>query len=203
MLQALLDWFAGLPPALLYVALFAAAAIENVFPPAPSDVVVAFGSFIAARGRGSPYLTFAFVLAGNVAGAMLMYGVGRKYGAQRVMQRLGAGGDGQARMEAMFARWGIWALVVSRFLPGVRALVPPFAGALKLGALRSMLAMGVASAVWYGAITYFAYTAGSNFEALRARIASGQRWAGGIAVGIVAVAVAVWLVRRRRTRGAT
>jgi membrane protein DedA with SNARE-associated domain len=199
-LQTILDWFAGLPPVLLYLALFGAALIENVFPPAPSDVVVAFGSFIAARGRGSPFLTFAFVLAGNVTGAMLMYGVGRKYGAERVLRRLGGGADGQARMEAMFARWGVWALVVSRFLPGVRALVPPFAGALRLGAVRSALAMGIASAVWYGAITYFAYTAGSNFEALQARIVESQKW---LAIGasvLVGLGLAVWLLRRGRAR---
>jgi membrane protein DedA with SNARE-associated domain len=199
-LQQLLDWFAGLPPALLYLALFAAAAIENVFPPAPSDVVVAFGSFIAARGRGHPLGTFAFVLAGNVARAMLMYWVGRRYGAERVMRRMGAGGGGQARLEALFARWGLWALVVSRFLPGVRALVPPFAGALRLGAVRSGVAMGLASAVWYGVITYLAYTAGANFEALQARIATGQKWAGGIAAAIAVVGVAFWLLRRRRPR---
>lgn len=202
MLDGLLDWFAALPPALLYLALFGAAFVENVFPPAPSDVVVAFGSFIAARGPGLPVLTFLFVLAGNVAGAMTMYGLGRKYGADRVMRRLGAGGDGQARMEAMFRRWGIWALVVSRFLPGVRALVPPFAGALKLGAVRSAIAMGLASAVWYGGITYLAYTAGANFEALQARMAAGQRWLAIGATAIVLAAVAVWLVRRRRATSA-
>jgi membrane protein DedA with SNARE-associated domain len=197
-LQQLLDWFAGLPPGLLYLALFAAAAIENVFPPAPSDVVVAFGSFIAARGKGHPLGTFAFVLAGNVTGAMLMYWVGRRFGAERVMRRLGAGAGGQARLESLFARWGLWALVVSRFLPGVRALVPPFAGALRLGAVRSGVAMALASGVWYGAITWFAYTAGANFEALQARIATSQRWAGGVALAIVAVGVAVVLIRRRR-----
>lgn len=201
MLQTLLDWFAGLPPGLLYLALYAAALIENVFPPAPSDVVVAFGSFIAARGPGAPGLTFAAVLAGNVSGAMFMYWVGRKYGADRVLRRLGGSGDGQARMEVMFARWGMWALVVSRFLPGVRALVPPFAGALRLGAVRSAIAMGLASAVWYGGITYLAYTAGANFEALKARIAEGQKWAAIVAVAIVAVVAVVWWTRRRRADG--
>jgi membrane protein DedA with SNARE-associated domain len=55
----------------------------------------------------------------------------------------------------------------------VRAPRPPFAGALRLGAVRSGVAMGLASAVWYGVITYLAYTAGANFEALQARIATG------------------------------
>ena len=55
---------------------------------------------------------------------------------------------------------------MSRFLPGVRAIVPPVAGALGVGPLRAAVAMGVPSGLWYGAITYAAFTAGGDFEAL-------------------------------------
>ena len=201
MLQQLLDWFAQLPPLALYLALAVTAAAENVFPPLPADTVVAFGSFVAARGEASAIGSFAATLIGNLAGAMLMYRVGRRYGAERVMRRLGGAGAGEARMQALYGRYGVWALVVSRFLPGVRALVPPFAGALKLGAARAALAMGLASAVWYGAITYFAFTAGANFEALQARVAQGQRWLGIEAVALAALALLAWWLRRRRRAG--
>ena len=198
MLDRLLDWFAQLPPLALYAALAVTAALENVFPPLPADTVVAFGSFIAARGQASAVGSFAATLAGNLAGAMLMYWVGARYGAERALRRMGGGEAGQRKLQALYGRYGVWALVVSRFLPGVRALVPPFAGALRLGAAKSALAMGLASAVWYGAITYFAFTAGANFEALQARVAEGQRWLGLGAVAIVVVALAVWWLRRRR-----
>ena len=198
MLERLLDWFAQLPPLALYLALAVTAAAENVFPPLPADTVVAFGSFIAARGEASAVGSFLATLSGNLAGAMLMYWVGRKYGAERVLRRLGGAGSGQARLQVLYGKYGVWALVVSRFLPGVRALVPPFAGALRLGPARAALAMGLASAAWYGAITYFAFTAGSNFEALQARVAQGQKWVGIGAAVIVAVALLVWWLRRRR-----
>ena len=198
MLQQILAWFEGLPPLALYLALAVTAAAENVFPPLPADTVVAFGSFIAARGEASAVGSFLATLTGNLAGAMLMYWVGARYGAERVLRRMGGGEGGRARLEALYGRYGVWALVVSRFLPGVRALVPPFAGALRLGAARAALAMGVASAVWYGAITYFAFTAGSNFEALQARVAQGQRWLGIGAVALVSLGALAWWLRRRR-----
>jgi membrane protein DedA with SNARE-associated domain len=197
-LDRLLDWFAALPPALLYVALAVTAAAENVFPPLPADTVVAFGSFIAARGQASPIATFVAIMVGNIAGAMAMYWVGWKYGSERIMRRLGGAGAGEARLQAMYARWGLGAIALSRFLPGVRAIVPPFAGALKVGAVRAGLAMTVASGVWYGLITYFAYKAGANFDALRARMAEGQRWLGIGAAVIVAVGLLVWWLKRRR-----
>jgi membrane protein DedA with SNARE-associated domain len=198
MLERLLDWFAQLPPLALYLALAVTAAAENVFPPLPADTVVAFGSFVAARGQASAIGTFAATLAGNLAGAMLMYWVGAKYGAERVLRRLGGGAAGREKLQALYGKYGVWALVVSRFLPGVRALVPPFAGALRLGAAKAAIAMGVASAVWYGAITYFAFTAGANFEALQAKVAQGQKWLGLGAIVLVAVGLFAWWLRRRR-----
>jgi membrane protein DedA with SNARE-associated domain len=100
----------------------------------------------------------------------------------------------------MYARWGLGAIALSRFLPGVRAIVPPFAGALRVGAVRAGLAMTLASSVWYGLITYFAYEAGANFEALKARMAEGQRWLGIGAATIVAAGLVLWWLRRRRAR---
>jgi membrane protein DedA with SNARE-associated domain len=197
-LERLLDWFAALPPLLLYVALAVTAAAENVFPPLPADTVVAFGSFIAARGEASPIVTFVAIMVGNIAGAMAMYWVGWKYGSERIMRRLGGAGAGEARLQAMYARWGLGAIALSRFLPGIRAIVPPFAGALRVGAVRAGLAMTVASSVWYGLITYFAYKAGANFDALKARMAEGQKWLGIGAAVIVAVGVLLWWLRRRR-----
>lgn len=198
MLHAILEWFGGLPPAALYAALAFAAGIENVFPPLPSDTVVAFGSFIAARGQASAIGSFLATLAGNLAGAMLMYWVGQRYGAERVLRRFGGSEGARARLDALYGRYGIWAIAISRFLPGIRAIVPPFAGALRVGAVRSALAMGAASAVWYGAITYFAFTAGANFEALEARIKSGERWLGVAAGVIVLIGAGIWWLRRRR-----
>ena len=199
MLRHLLDWFAGLPPVALYLALAFAAGIENVFPPLPSDTVVAFGSFIAARGQASPVLTYLATLSGNLAGAMFMYWVGARYGAERVLQRFGGAGGGRGKLEDMYGRYGVWAIAVSRFLPGLRAIVPPVAGALRVGPVRALLAMGVASALWYGGITYLAFTAGANFDALQAKIASGQKWVGVGAAIVVVAALAVWMLRRRRS----
>ena len=197
MLHQLLDWFAGLPPALLYLTLAFAAGIENVFPPLPSDTVVAFGSFIAARGQASPVLTYASTLLGNLAGAMFMYWLGARYGAERVVRRFG-GDSGSARLVELYRTRGIAGIAISRFLPGVRAVVPPAAGALRIGALKALVAMGIASALWYGGITYLAFTAGANFDALEARIATGQRWIGIVAGSVVLLALVVWLLRRRR-----
>lgn len=198
--DALLDWLRELPPLALYGVSAVFAAAENVFPPLPSDVVVAFAAFLAAQGRGSAVGAFVAVLAGNVVGALFMYTVGRRVGAERAIARFGAGEAQVAKLRASYARYGVGAIVLSRFLPGVRAIVPPIAGALDVGVVRAGVAMAIPSGIWYGAITYFAFAAGGNFDTLKARIARGQSWLAVAAGVIVAVGLVVWLVRRRRAR---
>lgn len=201
-MQPLLDWLTGLPPAALYAALAAAAAVENVFPPLPSDTVVAFGSFIAARGHGSAVGSFLSTWTGNIVGAMFMYYLGRRFGAQRLMARLSKGGDASAesRIRAWYGRRGVWALAFSRFLPGARALVPPMAGALRVPPLQALIAMALASGVWYGLITWLAFRVGDDWESLSARIGGTSRAVGLGALAVALVVVALLLVRRTRAR---
>lgn len=198
-MQGVLDWLTALPPAVLYLVLAVVAAIENVFPPVPADTVVAFGAFLAARGHATLAGAFLATLGGNLAGAMGMYAAGRRFGAARLEQRLAAGGSAK-RLEQFYGRYGAFALFVSRFLPGVRALVPPFAGALRLPAWRVFLILGTASGIWYGVITILAYRVGADWDTLQAKM---RQWQHGLLLGASIVAVAgliAWLVLRRRKR---
>jgi membrane protein DedA with SNARE-associated domain len=91
------------------------------------------------------------------------------------------------------------ALFLSRFIPGIRALVPPFAGALRLPLLRSMIVMGIASGIWYGIISFLAFRVGSNWADLQTAISRYGKVSASIALAVVLVAVAIWLMNRRRT----
>ncbi len=195
-----MGWLTSLPPAALYILLFVMAALENIFPPLPADTVVAFGSFLAARGHASLALTALSTWTGNLTGAMAMYAVGRRFGAQRLHAWLDRRGESGAerRFAVLYGRYGTWALVVSRFLPGVRAVVPPVAGALRLPPQRALLAIGLASAVWYGAINVLAYRIGTSWDDLRTRLDLLGRNAAITAGLVLAAMLAIWLVRRRR-----
>lgn len=203
-MQSLLGWFAGLPVAVLYPALTVLAALENVFPPLPTDTIVALGTWLAARGQGSALLAFLGTWAGNVAGAVAMYAVGRRHGAGWIHRRFPSlsNARGEERLLKLYSRFGIPALVASRFIPGVRALVPPFAGALKVPAPSAIAAMAFASGIWYGFISYIAYRAGTDWEALTRRIAQSSRVSAIVGAAVVGIGIAVWLIRRR-AKGAT
>ncbi|HKY98147.1 MAG TPA: DedA family protein [Gemmatimonadaceae bacterium] len=198
--EPIIHWLSALPIGTLYISIGVISAIENIFPPFPADVVVAFGSFLAARGKASPYSTFLVAWIGNLAGASLMYYVGRRYGSSAFMSRLErwAGKGAEQRLMALYGRYGLPALFISRFLPAVRAVVPPFAGAMRLPVLPVALAVGAASAVWFAFITFLAYRAGSNWSVLYGTIVrSGKIVAIGATV-LVAIVVIVLLIRRRK-----
>ena len=199
--DAIITWLSALPIGTLYLSIGVISAIENIFPPFPADIVVAFGSFLAARGKASPYSTFMVAWLGNLAGAALMYSVGRRYGSSAFMTRLErwAGKGAEQRLMALYGRYGLPALFISRFLPAVRAVVPPFAGAMKLPILPVSLAIGAASGVWFAFITFIAYRAGSNWEALYATIVHSSKVVGISAVGIVVIGILIYFARRKKT----
>lgn len=195
----LLAWLTSLPDPLLYGAIFLAAFAENVFPPLPADTVIALGAFVAARGNGTELGVWAATMVGNVGGAMLMYGLGHRYGLPWLMARFPSIVSPTAadRFAERFKTQGMAAVVVSRFLPAVRALVPPMAGALGIGAVRAAVCMTLASGVWYGLVCILAFRAGANADILLARIAEQQRTIGLAAVAVVVLAIAVVWWRRR------
>ncbi len=196
-----LQWLASLPAPWLYAAIVVAAFAENVFPPLPADTVVALGAFVAARGDGTVFGAWAATMVGNVSGAMVMFALGRKVGIQGLSKRFPRAFPVEAsgRVAQRFRDRGLIALVISRFLPGVRGFVPPVAGAIGLGAVSSAMAMAVASGVWYGIICQLAFGAGENAELLLERIAGQQRLVGVVAAiaAVIFIAIVVWRRRRR------
>jgi membrane protein DedA with SNARE-associated domain len=200
-LRTALDWLGALPPGALLPVLAALAFIENMFPPMPADVLVAFGAVLAARAGTSAWPPFLAIWTGNVAGAMLMFAFGRRFGSAWTERRfhLSSGGLADARLLILHQRHGAAAFFVSRFIPGVRAVVPPVAGALGAPLPSALAAFAVASAIWYGAITWLAFRAGNNWDVLVSMI--GRL---GFSAGVVGVLAAVvlgllWWRRRRRT----
>ena len=200
MLETITTWLGNLPIGTLYAAIAGVSAFENFFPPFPSDGVIAFGSFLASRAQGSPVWVFLLGWFGNVSGAMVTYTLARRFGSDMILKRLEkhVGPAAENTMMVLIGRYGFGGLFVSRFLPGVRAIVPPFAGAMRLPMWKVFLAVASASAVWFGIITFLAFRAGDNWELLQHYLLRSGQWAGLISGAVVALIVGLWLRRRRK-----
>jgi membrane protein DedA with SNARE-associated domain len=199
MLSSITQWLGNLPLGSLYATIAVLSAFENFFPPFPSDAVIAFGAFLADRGHGSAVTVFVLGWLGNVGGACITYMLGRRYGSKAFLHRLEkyAGPDAEKRIKQLHKKYGFAGLFVSRFLPGVRAIVPPFAGAMELPAFKVILSVASASAVWFALITFLAFRAGDNWDVVQHYLVRSGKVAGAIAVGIVLLATLVWYFKRR------
>lgn len=200
--EAIINSLSQLPLPTLYLSIVAISAIENVFPPFPADAVVAFGSFLAARGTGSPYSAFLSAWLGNLAGATFMFYVGRRYGSGPFLARLErwVGKDAEGRFMKLYEKYGLPALFISRFLPAVRSLVPPLAGAMKLPPLPVAVAVATASGIWFAFLTWISFRAGSDWDVLYAHIVHSSKIVALVA-GIFVGLLAAWLfIRHQRKR---
>jgi membrane protein DedA with SNARE-associated domain len=199
-LERLLDALASLPLVPTYLALMALSALENVFPPVPADTAVALGAFLARRGEISVVPLAVLCWLANLASACGTYLLGRRHG--RAFFQDGWGRrilppEGLAALEEAYARWGTAGIFVSRFLPGLRAAVPPFAGVAGFPAMRAFLPAALASAIWYAFLATAGYQLAANWEAVKALVASANRALAILAVAATTAAI-VWLWRRSR-----
>jgi membrane protein DedA with SNARE-associated domain/uncharacterized tellurite resistance protein B-like protein len=182
------------------------AAVENVLPPVPSDAAVALGAFLSHRHVTTPIAVFLVTWVANMLGAAGVYLAARRYG-----RRLFASPTGRrllaprslAIMEREYLRFGVVGIFLSRFLPGIRAVIPPFAGLVGLSAVRTFVPVGLASAIWYGGITVVGAVIGAEWERITVLIAGVNRTLAIVALAVGALAAAWYLVRvhqRRRER---
>ncbi|HET9010273.1 MAG TPA: TerB family tellurite resistance protein [Gemmatimonadaceae bacterium] len=180
------------------------AAIENVVPPVPSDAAVALGAFLSHRGVTTPILVFVVTWTANMVGAALVYLGARRFGhrlfATRTGRRLLAPRS-LAVIEREYLRFGVAGIFLSRFLPGIRAVVPPFAGLVRLGPVRTFVPMALASMIWYGGITLMGTVLGTQWQRILTILEDVNRTMGIIAAALIVVGVAWYLLARRRRGG--
>jgi membrane protein DedA with SNARE-associated domain len=132
-------------------------------------------------------------------GATAVYLAGRTLGRQFFTGRIGRQLLQPVylqKLERLYDRHGTWGIFLSRFLPGIRAVVPAFAGVVGLSVPRAVLPMVLASGIWYGILTWVVASTAEEIEDL-VRIVAGLNWTF-LVIGIVGMGVVVFVIRARR-----
>ncbi len=154
-----------------YLAVFLLIFIENLFPPIPSEVILLFGGFMtAAAGLSVPGMIVSSVM-GSLAGAVVLYYIGKKLGYQGVLKfftgktgrTLGLTRNDLSRTNDWFHKRGNEAVFFCRFVPLLRSLISVPAGISGMDMKIFLLLTAVGSAIWNTAITFLGRFAGSNW----------------------------------------
>lgn len=208
-MDTLTGWLSGASLGSIYLMIFLASLIEGIFPLMPGDLAAALLAFFAARAGGQLAPTIFIVTSGSILGALVMWWIGRRFGAEWVAHRIGKMGFGKVevkleaaehRVEDAYRQYGWVALFVSRFIPGVRAVVPAAAGALRIPLWEVTLIFTVASGLWYGVISWIAFRVGEDWATVRHQLEVVARDVGiGAIVAALVLLLLGWrLLRRRR-----
>jgi membrane protein DedA with SNARE-associated domain len=134
----------------VYLVIFAACFIENVFPPFPGDSFIAAAGGLVALERLDFALTMMIVLAGGISSVMVLYyfgsNFGRKYFERKNFKYFSV--KDIELMEIKLKKWGALILVFSRFLVGIRSGVAVAAGVGRYPALLML---------FYSTVSYFIF----------------------------------------------
>lgn len=176
-------------------------ALENVFPPIPSELFLPLAGFTASRPEGEfgVFEAIAWATVGSVVGALILYAAGAAVGRDRtraMADRLPLVKVSDFdKTEAWFAKHGTKAVFFGRMLPIFRSLVSIPAGVDRMP-LPTFIALSAAgSAVWNALLIGLGYKLGERWELVEqyAELFST------IVLFAVVVALAAFTVRRLRS----
>ena len=160
-----------------------------------------YAGFLAGRGQLEQGVVLTVAIAGTQAGVMAMFWLARRWGPSLLVGPLGrlCRADRLAQLERWFARYGVPAVAISRFFPGIRALVMPTAGLARFSAWKVLWWAGFSVVVWNVLVVGLGVFAGTHLDWAKQVLVSYNAVAFGIlAVGLVGGGL--WLYRTRARR---
>jgi len=198
------EWVTNVIEALGYPGLTVLVALENVFPPIPSEVILPLAGFLTGQGRFSYPLVLIATTLGSLVGALVLYGIGMAAGQQRIRRLVERYGhwalltpDDLTRSEVWFDRYGPIAVFTGRLAPVIRSLVSIPAGYRRMPLGQFLMLTAFGSALWNGALVGLGWALGENWNAIERYVG----WLQYLVIAVVAILVVRFVWKRLRARG--
>lgn len=199
MLDDITTWVTDVVDALGYLGVAFLVALENVFPPIPSEAVLPLAGFVAGRGDANLIGMILAATAGSVVGAWVLYGVAAAIGPERLRAFIVRYGrwfsvreHHLVRAEEWFDRRANAAVLIGRCVPLIRSVVSVPAGFRRMPLGRFTLLTALGSAAWNTALISAGAVLGERWERVGDFVGLFQ---GVVIIAIVAIAgYAVWRV---------
>lgn len=172
------DWIIQIMDQFGYVGILLLIAIENIFPPIPSEVILTFGGFLTTYTSMKVWGVILAATVGAVIGALVLYSVGRFFSRERIEGWL----DGRLGQILHFKRQDVeraanWfenkgriTVFVCRFIPIIRSLISIPAGMTKMPLGIFLLYTAAGTFLWNMVLVYLGAFAGSSWERVAAFI---------------------------------
>lgn len=202
------QWIIDLMSQFGYFGVFFLIFVENIFPPIPSEVILAFGGFATTVPEYN-MTVFGVIIAatlGSVIGAVLLYWVGYKFNVE-VIERFVAKWGHLLRLKVediekagkWFEKHGIAAVFFCRMVPVLRSLISIPAGMAEMKFRTFLLYTVLGTLIWNIILVYAGAALGANWRSILSILGTYQDLTIVVLV-LVAVAAVIWIVRRNKSK---
>lgn len=171
-LDQIVEWIKTLSPLGIYGIFAFVAYVENIVPPLPGDVLVAFGGYLAAEQiiGFAPALAVSTVF--SVLGFVTVYAIGAYFGDKIEEYRskfwLAKLVDikyyDKAKM--WMAQWGQLVILMNRFLAGTRSVISIVAGVTRTKFSTTVFSSLLSSFIWNTLLLSFGWIVHENWQTI-------------------------------------
>ncbi|MCX2967288.1 MULTISPECIES: DedA family protein [Streptomyces] len=179
-----------------------AIALENLFPPLPSEIILPLTGFAAGRGSLSLASALFWTTLGSVVGAVALYWVGALLGRDRMYVIWGrlplVKVSDLEKTEAWFYKHGRKAVFFGRMVPIFRSLISVPAGVERMSLPLFIALTTLGSLIWNTVLVMAGYWLGEQWHVVEQYVGVFSK----VVLGVVALGVLVFIARRLFARPA-
>lgn len=168
--QEAVQFINTLPPSSIYLVFFLVAYIENIVPPIPGDVLVAFGGYLAAESVIGLVPVLLLTTIASVIGFMSMYWIGSRWGIliQQKKKQFWLLRFVPLKyinkVRSWMQRWGMGVVLANRFLAGTRSVISLTAGLSHTRISSTIFYSTLSSILWNGILLAFGWIVHENWQ---------------------------------------
>jgi membrane protein DedA with SNARE-associated domain len=138
-----------------YFGVFLMIALENIFPPIPSEVVLTFGGFMTTKSELSVFGVVVAATLGAVVGAVILYLIGFLLNVNQLEKIIDRWGhilkikkEDIHKADRWFERYGVWTVFFCRMVPIVRSLISVPAGMAHMNMVIFLVFTTIGTLIW-------------------------------------------------------
>lgn len=193
-----LDFIFSMGTVWVYLAIFIACFIENIFPPFPGDTFIIAAGALVGIHRLELYLSILTVISGGILSVMLIYFFGRLKGYDFFMRKNYKmfSQEDIEKSEFYFKKYGALILIFSRFVVGFRSALTLAAGISRYNTSRMFFFSLISYILFSSLLFYASISLVENFDLL-AKYIKTYNW---IVLPLLIILILLYIINKLRTK---
>lgn len=197
------NWIISFMEEFGYLGIFLMIMLENIFPPIPSEIVLAFGGFMTTKTDTTIIGVIIASTLGAVAGAIILYYIGKLLHFERLEKIVDRWGyllrtkrEDVYRANQWFDKYGIWTVFLCRMVPILRSLISIPAGMGRMNLPIFLFFTTLGSLIWNTILVNLGAMLGASWSKVLEYMSVYQNIVI-VIIGIIGIGFVIWFIRNR------